>query len=376
MRRFYTLFFCSLFIGSTIAQENQDPASASTNGPNLVANPGFEKLRRALPQYDLDGSIAFRNSLDKWMSPSKTTPDLVYQVNAEGADSPHSGKSMVGILSHNPVSKRSDTYREYIQIKLDKKLREGKEYELTFWVMRSAKARIASNNIGAALLVAPVLNADYNPLLKIKPIVNEEKVINPDRPEWVKITKTFTATSNFQFLMIGNFFGNKQTTFKEFTLDDEQAFNNAYYYIDDVSLCELNFVEPVIEVEPKEETLVDAKMEVGAVIRLNNIFFETAKWDLLPASYTELSQLLALMNKYENMKIAIHGHTDSRGGIRYNQSLSENRARSVYEYLLDNRIDPERISSAGFGENNPVDTNDTVDGRQMNRRVEFVVKEM
>ena len=350
---------------------------ASRRGPNLVENPGFERLRKALPEYDIDGSVAFRNSLDKWMSPSKSTPDLYMEVNSYGVEEPRSGKSMVGILTHNPVSKRSDIYREYIQTRLNKRLKEGTKYYLEFWVKRADKARLASNNIGAALLSAPVLNSDWEPLLNIEPMVNMKEVINPAKPEWVKVSMEFVANANLQFLIIGNFYDNDGTTFKELDDAGEDDFNNAYYYVDDVLLCELDFEPEPVEVEPpKEETLVDAKLEVGKVVRLNNIFFVTAQWDLLEESFAELSQLVALMHKYPEMKIAIHGHTDSRGGTRYNEVLSQNRARSVYDYLLNHGISTDRISSSGFGEARPMATNDTPEGRQLNRRVEFVVLEL
>ena len=135
-------------------------------GPNLVPNPSFEKLRGPLPQYDLDGSQAFRKSIDKWMSPNNGTPDLMFFVNGayDLLDGPHTGKSMVAILTHNPESKRSDTYREYVQAKLEKPLIQGEEYYIEFWVCRSKNSRMTSNNIGVAFSPAPTMNRDWIPL--------------------------------------------------------------------------------------------------------------------------------------------------------------------------------------------------------------------
>lgn len=108
-----------------------------------------------------------------------------------------------------------------------------------------------------------------------------------------------------------------------------------------------------------------------AVIRLNNIFFETAKWELLPESQNELDNLVKILNENPRMRIEIRGHTDNTGNANSNQTLSENRAKSVVEYLLKKGIDGKRLASKGFGQNSPLTTNDTDEGKAQNRRVEF-----
>lgn len=365
---FVTCFFCAIL---TLAQ----PPEEWFPGPNLVPNPGFEKLRRPLPEYDLDGSQSFRNSIDKWMSPNNGTPDLMFFVNGgyDLLDGPHSGKSMVAILTHNPESKRSDTYREYIQAKLEKPLIEGEEYYVEFWVCRAKNSLMTSNNVGVAFSPAPTMNRDWIPLTEIEPVLNVEEIINPEKPEWTKISGKFIAANRERFILIGNFFDNEATSFGETPNPGENMFTNAYYLIDDIGVYQLN-VRP--EPEPEPETLASMEVEVGQVIRLDRIYFAFDKWDLLPASYEELDELITLMHKYPGMKIAIHGHTDSRGSDNYNFTLSDNRARSVYDYLAANGIAFDRIQSEGFGESKPIADNITDDGRQLNRRVEFMVLEL
>jgi OOP family OmpA-OmpF porin len=75
------------------------------------------------------------------------------------------------------------------------------------------------------------------------------------------------------------------------------------------------------------------------------------------------------------MKVRIAGHTDSRGSDEYNQRLSEARAKSVCEYLISRGISADRLSYIGYGESRPIDTNDTEEGRQNNRRVELEILE-
>jgi outer membrane protein OmpA-like peptidoglycan-associated protein len=114
-------------------------------------------------------------------------------------------------------------------------------------------------------------------------------------------------------------------------------------------------------------------IETGGVVVLKNIFFDFDKFDLKPESQVELNRLVGLLNQNKSMKIEIGGHTDNKGSAEYNQKLSENRARSVYEFLIAKGIDKTRLSYKGYGLTHPIDTNDTDEGRANNRRTEFKV---
>jgi outer membrane protein OmpA-like peptidoglycan-associated protein len=115
-------------------------------------------------------------------------------------------------------------------------------------------------------------------------------------------------------------------------------------------------------------------IKVESVIRLNNIFFETNKAELLPTSRTELDGLIAILNANPTMKIEIRGHTDNVGSDEFNRTLSDNRARSVVAYLVEKGIAAERLAASGYGETLPVAANDTDEGRGLNRRVEFKIQ--
>jgi len=114
-------------------------------------------------------------------------------------------------------------------------------------------------------------------------------------------------------------------------------------------------------------------VKTGEKVVLKNIFFETNSYQLKDESTAELKKLFALMQDNINLKIEISGHTDNVGDGVSNQRLSESRARSVYEYLATNGISTERLTYKGFGETAPVATNDTEEGRALNRRTEFMV---
>ncbi len=116
-----------------------------------------------------------------------------------------------------------------------------------------------------------------------------------------------------------------------------------------------------------------APIEVGQVIRLNNIFFENGKAELKPESNFELEKLTAFLLDNPKVNIEISGHTDNVGGEQANLKLSDDRAKAVVNYLVSKSIPENRISAKGYGETKFVATNDTDEGKQLNRRVEFVI---
>ena len=115
------------------------------------------------------------------------------------------------------------------------------------------------------------------------------------------------------------------------------------------------------------------KLEIGKTIILKNIFYDFDKATLRVESTNELERLLKLLNEFPNLKIEISGHTDSKGANDYNMKLSENRAKAVVEYLIKSGINSDRLSYKGYGEENPISTNETDEGRQLNRRTEFKI---
>ncbi|MFO8066362.1 MAG: OmpA family protein [Bacteroidales bacterium] len=114
----------------------------------------------------------------------------------------------------------------------------------------------------------------------------------------------------------------------------------------------------------------------GETVVLRNIFFETDKYELLPESISELKRLINLLDNNPSLKIEISGHTDSVGTYEYNLELSKNRARSVFNFLVDNGISKSRLTYKGYADTKPIDTNETKEGRANNRRTEFKIIEL
>jgi outer membrane protein OmpA-like peptidoglycan-associated protein/tetratricopeptide (TPR) repeat protein len=125
---------------------------------------------------------------------------------------------------------------------------------------------------------------------------------------------------------------------------------------------------PVIKLEMEVQPI-----EVGKHYRLHNIYFAFNSADILANSQKVLDEFIVFLNDHPTLQISIEGHTDNVGSDEFNLILSENRAKAVYNYLVNNGIDANRLQYKGFGESNPIATNETEEGRAMNRRTEFVI---
>lgn len=145
-----------------------------------------------------------------------------------------------------------------------------------------------------------------------------------------------------------------------------------------------NFVIPNESGFKQYEKNVDLKkIEIGQKIILRNIFFDISKWSLRSESVNELERLIKLMNENPSMKIELSGHTDTRGSIENNRVLSENRAKSVVDYLVKHGISSTRLKFAGYGEEQPIHSDSKIynekskskreELHQNNRRTEFKV---
>jgi outer membrane protein OmpA-like peptidoglycan-associated protein len=114
-------------------------------------------------------------------------------------------------------------------------------------------------------------------------------------------------------------------------------------------------------------------VEVGSQTHLYNIFFQTGSYEILPQSWPELESLAGFLDKNQDLLIEVQGHTDNVGSESFNQVLSEKRAGSVMDYLIEHGIHAERLSAKGYGFSSPVESNDTEEGRSKNRRTTILV---
>ncbi|MCX7955297.1 MAG: OmpA family protein [Bacteroidales bacterium] len=124
---------------------------------------------------------------------------------------------------------------------------------------------------------------------------------------------------------------------------------------------------------PAVKKIYLSKITKGKSFTLPNIFFDTDSFNLKPLSYTELIQLSEYLKNNTNVSIEICGHTDNSGSDEYNKKLSEKRAYSVYSFLIQQGINKNRMTYKGYGSSKPIASNETSDGRSLNRRTEIVI---
>jgi len=145
----------------------------------------------------------------------------------------------------------------------------------------------------------------------------------------------------------------------------------------------LNLTAPALTPVPvitKPMTTVDkvaaisCQDQFAGLLSNSIISFRTASAEVAVDSYVLLDQLASIAGECPAASITIEGHTDSRGAESFNQSLSQNRAQSVVDYLTNQGVDANRLTAAGFGESSPIADNTTSEGRALNRRIEFTVK--
>ncbi|MFO8235632.1 MAG: OmpA family protein [Bacteroidales bacterium] len=125
--------------------------------------------------------------------------------------------------------------------------------------------------------------------------------------------------------------------------------------------------------EPFSKDIPLKPIKEGEKMVLRNVFYELDSYHLKDESRVELNKLFDLLKNNPEMNIEISGHTDSLGTNEYNIELSENRANSVYEYLIEKGIEEERLNYKGYGETQPVAPNETSEGRALNRRTEVKI---
>ncbi|HEY6163236.1 MAG TPA: OmpA family protein [Bacteroidia bacterium] len=332
-----------------------------------------------------------------WFEANMGTTDLFSTCNPPLVvkHAPHSGKAYAGIASGRKkvrweyrngrkivLATRNAYYQEYIEVKLEKPLEAGKKYCLSMYVALDSNQYAAYNYL-QFVLSKQKLNADHSEV--IWPLKDTVHTIGNDSTlddhTWTNISAQFIATGGEKFLTIGIF--DPDITFEDLRsinpkANAENSFS--YYFIDDVSLAAQSGNEcacanpPLVQNEVKD-TSYSFHLVKGETIVLKNIFFESGKSFLLPASAPELEALLKLLNENPGMKIEISGHTDNVGKEEDNLRLSEARAKAVHDYLVAKGIWSERLSFKGYGSSKPITPNDTPEDRAQNRRVEFKVVE-
>jgi len=347
----------------------------STNllSQNLIPNNSFELTKKEADFKITSSQEDFNQKAQDWYSPTDASPDI-YKVPKDNDQyppdlrlpEPPDGTGIVGITLNTPGGNpKCSNYKEYIQIKLNKPLEIDTTYVLEFWLYGRTFGRY---QIGAHFSPKAIYSTDCGVLVDKPSQTIYNDVLNEARwGKWKKVVYGFKATSADTYLTIGSF--------------SKKIFPKAQYcYLDNIYLAKYDPKAAQKAKQPKTEkkekiteptTLINKPLPAKEIFNSANIQFEHGNADLTNATYSELDKLVLYLNEETGFSIRIAGHTDNSGSPAFNQVLAIDRAIRVKNYLASKGIEPTRLKAVGYGDSRPIADNNTVEGAQMNRRVEF-----
>ncbi len=405
-------------------------------GQNLVVNPSFE-IPKDSNTLIPPGEFHINKALG-WNVASRAQATLYSSIPAIATTNramnkwrfmAKEGNNVVGIITYGTVmGDDARELREYMHGSLVKPLTVGKKYYISYWVHFLCEG---TNNIGVAFVTKPFFT-DSVYRLKLKPLVNNSQIVNyTNGAQWTFVRDSFTAREPFKHFIIGNFFSNAKTQLqsnryhhhkaffdeiaieealdtkmpaRSFEMDENVVVSNEKTKssepnsskvtstedsklnpttdkrenaetIEKVGNIEKNKVEKNNKTQESTANATAPEVIKGDVLILNKVLFNFNSSDLDPVSFAQIDMLTLLLQRDKTMKILVKGHTSSEGSDEYNLKLSENRAKSVVNYLVSKGIERSRLSFKGYGKTQPIEGNDTEESRQKNRRVEFEVME-
>lgn len=359
------LFFCLLFF-----------VFLAVNGSaqeNYISNSDFE-LYKELPTNIGQG----KKCLQDWSIPVLTGGGDYYHSDSKsrkagtaknyfGKQEPHSGKAYSGICI-------TRTYREFLQAKLKKPLEKGKKYKVELYISSGDAAWLGHMKGFCIIFTEKQIMIPNDETLQQKPDVvfrNEEGYKNTK--DWEKLEAIYEANGTEKYMTFGSFIYRErnESVVRTFNMEVPGPKSYAHYYIDDFTLTPVEENNSV-EINNTKQTDNIINYETGKSYIFKNIRFEFGKSDLKSTSFNELDKLVDYLKASSSVRAKITGHTDNVGKKEDNMLLSENRAQAVLDYLTGKNIDKNRLSSEGKGDTQPIASNDTEEGKQLNRRVEVV----
>jgi outer membrane protein OmpA-like peptidoglycan-associated protein len=354
---------------------------------NLVPNGSFEQTDGRIRK----GDKAIEDVIE-WFSPDEENGADVYSKEAKdewavpenkmGYQMPLDGQNYVGVRM---FGYRGRTKNTFIQVRLKDDMIEGKTYCVNFNIVLSKISRYATNNIGGYLSGRKVRGNTIDDW-EIKPqIMHPENKIFKDQYMWKTICGTYTAKGGEKYLTIGNF-----TNPEEADRDDYESMrrvkgydqlqtNDAYYFVDDVSVynmeeissctCEEEKKSNEMQVVYSENVSEDADMDAAKKLSLKKVYFDYNSTS--PSTPAAIIEVIRLLEENKGLQVKIIGHSSAKEAEKISKDISAKRAKYIHDYLIKRGIDESRLSFEGVGDSQIVDDAGTDEARAKNRRVTF-----
>src|SRR5688500_11293320 len=342
---------------------------------NLVPNGSFEEFSVCPGSYSrkpAEFRVKFWNPLttgspDYFNTCSEGEAAVPY--NWAGVSDAYDGYGYAGIYTWMNLAK---DYREYLHCKLSLPLVKDSLYVVEFRYKLSSYSKYATDRIGL-LLSDSIKRFSNDRPLALKPTFSfvKDSALTAETGSWEIATAEYKAKGNEQFLNIGNFHNNADTGNYHIRFRPESQpmpANSAYYYIVDVKVTPKFSVAHEVGIPP---VFTGEDTQLNTLYVLKNIRFKFNSYSLMPVSYAELDKVTSYLIANPEISVRLSGHTDAVGNDEYNRVLSINRAKSAAAYLVSKGVDPWRVSTYGYGENNPLVSSETEEAHEINRRVEI-----
>ncbi len=372
---------------------------------NLVPNSTFEKISKKIK------SVGEISVAEPWSSPTLAPADLYvvktknYSIsipdNAHGAEKPMKGSGYAGIFAYSYKNKIA---RSYLQVKLTEKLKAGKEYCVRYHVSLSDLSKYATNHLGVAITKEAV-SANNSDILKFESSIESRKLTVYEKQfYWTPICGVFKAEGGEEFLTIGNFTDDDKLKIGKVKRPkgfSKPQSNDAYYYIDNVSVidvasskkkCDCDVTPGMENVETVRSDFSSDKSVNTTTVKIINsdgstvgtstseavldekvdgmkIMFEEGEFSI-DASFIKLDKVVAYLKENIDEKIKISGYID--GSEQAIEKLSGKRVGAVYKYLISKGVTKDRIERKIGGSDSPIDKKDL----KKNMRLEIDVLPM
>ena len=314
---------------------------------NLVPNGDFETLKSDSLVHGFLQPKEFGTQMFEWITPSYGSTDVLNpKFWNDTIPLSKNGQNAAGMIINSYLKykeKELTRYSEYIQCPLKEPLKAGKKYLVKFDICGKSLPLNISQHFGINFDTKKVINFGTGIIKKSPQVKMNIAMTN----SWQTVGQVFTPKEAHEFIVVGFF-------------DHETELKKMYYAVDNISIMEVS----------DAENAISAYLDfMGEEVVLSNVHFNSNSSQLLEASFPELDKAVDWLEQHPEYLIEIQGHTDNQGQPASNLKLSEKRALSVQNYLLENGIPEYQIQQKGFGETVPITNNTTSDGRALNRRV-------
>ena len=345
------LFAVSLFTLSSFAQ--------SKKGKNLIPNPSFETRKS-------------KGSDIKVATPWKGIGTVDYYMKPDKRDTSKYKGARTGI-SYAGLRFQAD-YKEYMYVKLEEQLEKGETYHFKMYIrlLEAHNVTVTVKQLGAYFSETEFyVGMEFDEKGLVDTTYN--KGISGTL-SWILIQGDYLAQGNEKYIIIGNFRTKMKDDFVKKNKRSLFAFQEAYYYLDDLSLRKklVEVDSSLIETEGGIVPWLPADFKAGKTFVIKDLEFEKGTAVILTTSYTILDELVKALNTHPLMEIQINGHVDKFGTEEEERKLSKERARAVYAYLKANGVINQMIFK-GYGSSQPVAPNNSEEYKAKNRRVEVQV---